>query len=126
MSKHRGHRHHHNEDNKENTNSMNNAGNANDMAQAFNNMDMNQLSSLFSSLNMNPNNMNPNNMNANNMNNINDNNIKLLNALRPFLNAQRTDMLDKIIKIYSGINSTNTDINTNTDTNNSSDSVSKE
>lgn len=55
MSKHRSHKHHHNEDGNENTNGIKGTGNAqstgnantNDMSQLFNNMDMNQLSSLF-------------------------------------------------------------------------------
>ncbi|NFG94005.1 hypothetical protein FC815_13590 [Clostridium botulinum] len=76
----------------------------NNIQNMLNNIDMNQLSNIMSSLNK-------GNNNYNNMNNYlfynmspnqmhNDYTLQFLNMLRPMVNPDKKDLLDKLIQIY--------------------------
>ena len=83
--------------------------NQNPLMQMLSNIDINQLTSLLGSLNTNG--LNLNNLNLNDFKfkptagenrdlDDGDNTVKLLNALRPFLNPKRAQLIDKMIDMY--------------------------
>lgn len=98
MSKHRGHRKHKNENN--------NPANINNITEMLNNTDTDQLTSLLSSLTGGQKNENKasedikQDRDEENRAAVNRN-IALLNALKPFLTAQKAEILEKFINIYT-------------------------
>ena len=110
MSKHRRKRKHRREEEEQSlqpvsvqNNGENNQFNLNSLSSLIGNVDENQINSLLSSLNINLNDSTlEDGKNENNgVNNVEDRGLLLLNALKPLLNAEKTQILETIMQIYS-------------------------
>ncbi|PRR79104.1 hypothetical protein CLLI_11660 [Clostridium liquoris] len=94
-----------NNNNTENNNSGNNG--SNNIMEMLNNIDEEQISSLLSSLNLNNANAEANieddntNTNANTSSDNADKTLQILNAIKPMVNAERGDLIDRLIQLYS-------------------------
>lgn len=93
MSKHKGHKRHENNSSPDMSNLM----------ELLNNTDINQLSAMLASLNNNqPRNQSAAEQPVQNQINMNGNrDLMLLGALKPFLNPQRAELLDRFIELYA-------------------------
>lgn len=115
MGKHKKHRRRATEENNVNANSNNvNTNSNNNLMEMLNNIDKEQISSLLSSMNLGNINLDGNNSNefdsnednsneTNNVNNIDnsDKTVQILNAIKPMVNAERGEIIDRLIQLYA-------------------------
>lgn len=82
-------------------NSTNSNGN-NNLMELLNNIDQEQISSLLSSLNLgNINSAENNDSNSDTNRNDNDKTLQILNAIKPMVNAERGELIDRLIQLYT-------------------------
>lgn len=88
-------------DNNNINNSTNSNGN-NNLMELLNNIDQEQISSLLSSLNLgNINSAENNDSNSDTNRNDNDKTLQILNAIKPMVNAERGELIDRLIQLYT-------------------------